>query len=178
MLVYNRYVYIVFQLLLITEYASRNRSIAGICQKIAKSSRFENITMAVIVIYALYMSVDMDLNTEDIITKQNPVFIVCEQLFCCYFFFELVIRFGAFEIKCNCLKDGWFVFDLALVVMMVAETWVTSSTLLERGIQVIGRIFSANGFFQCMVKSKQVRARLTWLIHFKIQMIQNPVELT
>ena len=132
MLVYNRYVYIVFQLLLITEYASRNRSIAGICQKIAKSSRFENITMAVIVIYALYMSVDMDLNTEDIITKQNPVFIVCEQLFCCYFFFELVIRFGAFEIKCNCLKDGWFVFDLALVVMMVAETWVTSSTLLER----------------------------------------------
>lgn len=103
---------------------------SGICQKIAKSSRFENITMAVIVVYALYMSVDMDLNTEDIITKQNPVFIVCEQLFCCYFFFELVIRFGAFEIKCNCLKDGWFVFDLALVVMMVADTWVMNLVIL------------------------------------------------
>lgn len=80
--------------------------------------------MLVIVVYALYMSVDMDLNTADIITKMHPVFIICEQLFCFYFTFELVIRFGAFEIKCNCLKDGWFVFDLALVIMMVAETWV------------------------------------------------------
>lgn len=82
--------------------------------------------MVVIVVYALYMSIDMDLNTADIITETHPVFIVCEQLFCFYFFFELVIRFAAFEKKCNCLKDAWFVFDLALVVMMVAETWVTS----------------------------------------------------
>lgn len=98
----------------------------GPFQQIAKSAWFENFTMVVIVVYALYMSIDMDLNTADIITETHPVFIVCEQLFCFYFFFELVIRFAAFEKKCNCLKDAWFVFDLALVVMMVAETWVTS----------------------------------------------------
>ena len=30
-----------------------------------------------------------------------------------------VIRFLAFEEKPNCLKDAWFVFDLALVLMMI-----------------------------------------------------------
>eukprot|EP00438_Fugacium_kawagutii_P017156 Skav211199 [mRNA] locus=scaffold2111:158587:162293:- [translate_table: standard] len=53
---------------------------SGFCQMIAKSSRFENLTMLVIVVYALYMSVDMDLNTADIITNMHPVFIVCEQV--------------------------------------------------------------------------------------------------
>eukprot|EP00434_Breviolum_minutum_P043275 symbB.v1.2.038570.t1/scaffold5948.1/size22232/2 len=104
---------------------------SGPFQQIAKSTWFENFTMVVIVVYALYMSIDMDLNTADIITETHPVFIVCEQLFCFYFFFELVIRFAAFEKKCNCLKDAWFVFDLALVVMMVAETWVMNIVILS-----------------------------------------------
>lgn len=83
--------------------------------------------MVVIVTYAIYMSIDLDLNEGDIITNTPWIFIVCEQLFCLYFFLELCIRFCAFERKCNSLKDSWFVFDLVLVVLMVAETWVWSS---------------------------------------------------
>ncbi|CAK9062107.1 unnamed protein product [Durusdinium trenchii] len=96
----------------------------GICQRIARNSLFENFTMVVIVTYAIYMSIDLDLNEGDIITNTPWIFIVCEQLFCLYFFLELCIRFCAFERKCNSLKDSWFVFDLVLVVLMVAETWV------------------------------------------------------
>lgn len=82
--------------------------------------------MIVIVIYAIYMSIDMDLNDKDLITEMHPAFIIFEQIFCTFFVFELLIRFGAFEKKCNCLRDAWFVFDLTLVIMMVAETWVSS----------------------------------------------------
>ena len=74
------------------------------------------------------------------ITEADPVFFVVEQVFCTYFLAELartpgpwqlglgkgpavrpveVIRFLAFEEKPNCLKDAWFVFDLALVLMMI-----------------------------------------------------------
>eukprot|EP00747_Dinoflagellata_sp_TGD_P212361 gnl/TRDRNA2_/TRDRNA2_85459_c0_seq1.p1 gnl/TRDRNA2_/TRDRNA2_85459_c0~~gnl/TRDRNA2_/TRDRNA2_85459_c0_seq1.p1 ORF type:complete len:454 (+),score=73.70 gnl/TRDRNA2_/TRDRNA2_85459_c0_seq1:89-1363(+) len=35
-----------------------------------------------------------------------------------------MVRFGAFQAKMNCLKDGWFKFDSILVTMMVTETWL------------------------------------------------------
>jgi len=103
---------------------------AGCFQYIARHAWFENFTMIVIIVYALYMSFDTDLNTADIITETHPVFVVGEQIFCFYFSLELFIRFMAFQRKCNCFKDAWFVFDLALVVMMVAETWVMNIIIL------------------------------------------------
>ncbi|CAJ1408212.1 unnamed protein product [Effrenium voratum] len=103
---------------------------SGCAQWLARHPTFENVTMIIIVIYALYMSIDADLNTASIITETHPVFIVCEQLFCLYFFLELWIRFMAFERKCKCFRDAWFVFDLTLVVMMVAETWVMNIVIL------------------------------------------------
>ena len=51
----------------------------GCFQRIARSAYFENFTMVVIVVYAIYMSVDTDWNTADIITETHPFFIVCEQ---------------------------------------------------------------------------------------------------
>jgi len=36
----------------------------------------------------------------------------------------LVVRFGAFKFKADCRKDGWFVLDFIMVVMMVLETWI------------------------------------------------------
>ncbi|CAE7038948.1 SCN10A [Symbiodinium natans] len=102
----------------------------GCWQHVARHAWFENFTMLIIVIYAIYMSFDTDLNQADLITETAPVFIVCEQFFCFYFTAELVIRFMAFERKCNCFRDAWFVFDFALVFMMVAETWVMNIVIL------------------------------------------------
>ncbi|CAE7681202.1 scn4aa [Symbiodinium sp. CCMP2592] len=103
---------------------------SGCFQYMARHSFFENFTMLIIVIYALYMSFDTDLNGADLITETAPFFIVSEQLFCFYFSLELFIRFMAFERKCNCFKDAWFAFDFALVFMMVAETWVMNIVVL------------------------------------------------
>ncbi|CAJ1455286.1 unnamed protein product [Effrenium voratum] len=103
---------------------------SGCFQRLARSAVFENTTMVMITIYAIYMSVDTDWNTADLITETHPFFIVCEQVFCLYFVFELLVRFGAFQRKCNAFKDAWFVFDFILVVMMVAETWVMNLIIL------------------------------------------------
>ncbi|CAE7706245.1 Sh [Symbiodinium pilosum] len=103
---------------------------SGCFQYIARHPWFENFTMVVIVTYALYMSFDTDLNQAAIITATAPFFIISEQLFCFYFTLELFIRFMAFERKCNSFKDAWFVFDFALVFMMVAETWVMNIVIL------------------------------------------------
>lgn len=58
---------------------------------------------------------------------------VFDNLFCLYFSIELIIRFGAFESKRNCLRDRWFVFDALLVMLMVAETWVLTLVVLFIG---------------------------------------------
>eukprot|EP00931_Biecheleriopsis_adriatica_P060378 TRINITY_DN3625_c0_g1_i1.p1 TRINITY_DN3625_c0_g1~~TRINITY_DN3625_c0_g1_i1.p1 ORF type:complete len:842 (-),score=179.38 TRINITY_DN3625_c0_g1_i1:30-2507(-) len=96
----------------------------GHIQKIARSPIFENVTLGVVIVNAIWMAVDTDLNDEALIINADPVFIFAENVFCTYFFLELSIRFGAFKKKCRCFRDGWFVFDLFLVFMMALETWL------------------------------------------------------
>ncbi|CAJ1422268.1 unnamed protein product, partial [Effrenium voratum] len=106
---------------------------SGLFQKIARHPWFENITMFIIGIYAMWMAVDTDLNRAEVILQADAVFFVAEQIFCLYFFVELVIRFLAFKAKRNCLRDAWFVFDFLLVITMVLETWVMTAVLLVTG---------------------------------------------
>ena len=40
-----------------------------------------------------------------------PGYPTTTEFFCSYYALEWFIRFMAFEWKCNCLRDGWFVFD-------------------------------------------------------------------
>jgi len=96
----------------------------GLAQLIASSEIFANITLAIIAINAVYIGVDADHNNESSLYSSDIVFIVCENLFCLFFSFELIVRFGAFERKRNCIKDFWFKFDSSLVSLMVLETWV------------------------------------------------------
>eukprot|EP00439_Symbiodinium_sp_Y106_P085745 s679_g29.t1 len=96
----------------------------GLCQYIARSQTFENATMAVIAANSVWLGVDVTYNDQLLLINSQPVFIIMENLFCTYFFLEIVIRFGAFRRKCNVFRDYWFVFDLALVLAMVLDTWV------------------------------------------------------
>jgi voltage-gated sodium channel len=104
----------------------------GIFVKIATHPIFENCTLAVIAINAVYIAIDTDWNKDEPLTPTNTnslqdsdtFFQFMEHAFCTYFTFEWIVRFLSFKIKTNGLKDGWFVFDSALVFMMVMETWV------------------------------------------------------
>lgn len=101
----------------------------GCVQAIAKSSLFDNITVFIVAVNAIWISIDIDLNTAVTLNQADMVFQVMENLFCVYFSTELMIRFLAFERKYSCLFDAWFVFDFVLVLSMIAETWVVPGIL-------------------------------------------------
>lgn len=105
----------------------------GFCQAVARHPVFENVTLGVIAFNALWISIDTDLNTSDSLLKADPVFIIMENFFCAYFTMEWVFRFGAFEMKLNCMKDRWFVFDSFMVALMIFETWLMTIVLLAMG---------------------------------------------
>lgn len=96
----------------------------GLCVRLVKHPWFENLTMAIIAINAVWMSIDTDWNKAQTLPEAAPLFQIVEHSFCAYFTFEVVVRFIAFERKYNAFKDRWFVFDSALVTMMVSETWI------------------------------------------------------
>jgi hypothetical protein len=98
----------------------------GFFQALACSTHFDQITLGVIFVNAIWIAVDTDLNGEAVLLKAHPVFQVAEHSFCSFFTAEVFIRFMAFRDKSRCLKDAWFVFDALLVTMMIAETWVMS----------------------------------------------------
>eukprot|EP00927_Polykrikos_kofoidii_P043971 TRINITY_DN3807_c0_g1_i1.p1 TRINITY_DN3807_c0_g1~~TRINITY_DN3807_c0_g1_i1.p1 ORF type:complete len:892 (+),score=142.35 TRINITY_DN3807_c0_g1_i1:126-2801(+) len=98
----------------------------GMCQQIARSQAFDNITHVVIALNALWIAVETDRNDAVIIWHAHPVFIVAENLFCFYFTWEWAMRFLSFARKRDCFRDAWFCFDSMLVFMMVGETWVMS----------------------------------------------------
>mmetsp|Transcript_954 Transcript_954/g.1919 ORF Transcript_954/g.1919 Transcript_954/m.1919 type:complete len:642 (+) Transcript_954:54-1979(+) len=105
---------------------------SGFFQALAKSPAFDNLTLSVIALNAIFMAIDTDWNkqrplesmdTNDLLS--SPLFFfITENTFCFYFTLELVIRFGAFAQKSHTMRDGWFVFDSLLVIMMIIETWV------------------------------------------------------
>eukprot|EP00440_Ansanella_granifera_P074150 gb/GFBE01080466.1/.p1 GENE.gb/GFBE01080466.1/~~gb/GFBE01080466.1/.p1 ORF type:complete len:929 (+),score=301.78 gb/GFBE01080466.1/:1-2787(+) len=98
----------------------------GVIQRIARSAIFDNLTLFVVFVNAVWIAVDTDLNPATVLVDAALPFQIAENFFCGYFFIELCIRFFAFERKINAFKDAWFVFDLALVSIMVAETWVVT----------------------------------------------------
>lgn len=102
----------------------------GVPQRIARSTLFQNMTLFMILSYALWLSYDTDVNDAATLLEAEVQFQVMEHLFCTYFLIELVIRFLAFQRKRKAFSDGWFVFDLFLVTMGVAEAWIMSIVLL------------------------------------------------
>jgi len=102
----------------------------GIAQTIARSTTFEYITLAVIGANSWWLAVDADYNTADVLTQADPIFQIAEHFFCAYFSFEWAVRLMAFRRKRDSLTDAWFIFDSALVSLMVLETWIFSIAAL------------------------------------------------
>jgi len=102
----------------------------GVAQYIARHHLFEEATLVIIALNAIWISIDTDYNHETLLVNADWGFQAVENMFCAYFTFELVTRFASFEKKTNCMRDLWFIFDTLLVVMMVAETWVMSLVIV------------------------------------------------
>eukprot|EP00931_Biecheleriopsis_adriatica_P072583 TRINITY_DN4698_c0_g2_i1.p1 TRINITY_DN4698_c0_g2~~TRINITY_DN4698_c0_g2_i1.p1 ORF type:complete len:671 (+),score=122.21 TRINITY_DN4698_c0_g2_i1:102-2114(+) len=103
---------------------------SGMFQKIARSHLFQGAALGAIVLYTGWIGIDTDYNTASTLIEAPGIFIAVENLFCFFFTLEIVIRFCAYANKCAAFQDMWFLFDLVLVVVMIAETWVLSAFLL------------------------------------------------
>lgn len=98
----------------------------GLAQLIARHAAFEHLSTFFVILNAIWMGVDTDWNTSDLILQAQTMFVVANHLFTIYFVAELIVRFAAFQRKCFCFCDAWFVFDMILVIVMITENWVMS----------------------------------------------------
>eukprot|EP00927_Polykrikos_kofoidii_P087149 TRINITY_DN9967_c1_g4_i2.p1 TRINITY_DN9967_c1_g4~~TRINITY_DN9967_c1_g4_i2.p1 ORF type:complete len:655 (-),score=141.49 TRINITY_DN9967_c1_g4_i2:23-1951(-) len=105
----------------------------GVWQAVARHAFFERLTLAVIMANALWIAVDTDCNTAEILVHAHPIFQIAENLFCAFFSAEWLIRFTSFRRKLDSLRDGWFVFDMMMCVLMVVETWLFTIFVLVSG---------------------------------------------
>lgn len=107
----------------------------GFFQAIARAPKFENTTLGIIVVNALWISIDTDLNPSDTMfdDKSHPVFIAADCMFFGYFSVELFIRFMAFERKRRCLQDPWFVFDSTLVALYAFDPFLLGILAVVQG---------------------------------------------
>lgn len=105
--------------------------------RLAFNEKFQHTTLGVIVLNAMWISIDTEWNhkalkglNEPGKLPLEPFSTVVENLFCVYFFVEVVLRFLAFKRKRDCFKvfmgsiQAWFAFDFCLVLFMVIETWI------------------------------------------------------
>jgi Ca2+-binding EF-hand superfamily protein len=69
----------------------------GLCQLIAQHEGFQNLTLGVIVLNALYIGIDVQHNLADNLFDAHWFFILSEFLFLVFFLFEICVRFGAFR---------------------------------------------------------------------------------
>lgn len=102
----------------------------GSMQRVARHPAFESVSYMVIALNGLWIAIDADYNKEALLVNSDAVFQIVEHTFCVYFVAELLVRFLAFKIKTETLKDVWFMFDLFLVFVTVLETWVLTAVVL------------------------------------------------
>lgn len=105
----------------------------GLFQWIAKHTWFENVTLIIICINALWIWIDTDYNTGETLLDAPPGFVIMDCLFCSYFCIELLIRFLAFERKSRCFCDGWFMFDSCLVALYLFDPFVLTIVAAASG---------------------------------------------
>lgn len=101
----------------------------GFWQSVARSSWFEQLTLIVIGINAVWIGIDTDYN-KSVLLAADAFFIVMENFFCLFFFSEWVVRYMSFRQTLQALRDSWFVFDSILVGITIMETWVMTLVLI------------------------------------------------
>eukprot|EP00927_Polykrikos_kofoidii_P022798 TRINITY_DN21175_c0_g1_i1.p1 TRINITY_DN21175_c0_g1~~TRINITY_DN21175_c0_g1_i1.p1 ORF type:complete len:887 (+),score=135.49 TRINITY_DN21175_c0_g1_i1:62-2662(+) len=103
--------------------------ITGLFQMVARHSVFENLTLLIIGVNAIWIWVETDYNPAEVYLNSSVEFQVADNILCVYFTLEWFIRFNAFSRKLDCLTHRSFLFDSALVALMVTESWVMTAVL-------------------------------------------------
>lgn len=99
----------------------------GCAASIAQSNTFFVGSMLAVLLNAIWVGFEVELNKadeSDSSSSEPSAFYIVENVFCCVFVLELVIRFAAFKTCKCCLRDSWFRFDFVIAMAACAETWL------------------------------------------------------
>jgi len=99
-------------------------STEGCCQWIARHAYFQSAILIIITLNTVWMAIDTDYNKADVMCDAPAFLQFGNNFFCTCFLFEILVRFFAFRRTIDALTNTWFVFDAALVFLMVWESWV------------------------------------------------------
>lgn len=129
----------------------------GFFQWLASHPWFENITLGVISLNAIWIGVDTDHNPAVTMGEAEVIFALADSLFLSYFTIELGVRFMAFKRKINCMKDPWFMFDTTLVALYWFDPVTLSIVAAARGGKGIDLPTSILRLFRLARLSRLVR---------------------
>lgn len=125
---------------------------------IARSNRFQALSFFIVFVSSIWIAVEIDSD------ESSVVHITVSQAFCTFFVFELGIQWLAFKDKRNVVKDGAFVFDLFLVLLIVLETWllpvvyfISSTNSSSTDNMRVVMIFRVLRFFKVLRLAKVLR---------------------
>eukprot|EP00928_Gymnodinium_smaydae_P039461 TRINITY_DN26956_c0_g1_i1.p1 TRINITY_DN26956_c0_g1~~TRINITY_DN26956_c0_g1_i1.p1 ORF type:complete len:817 (-),score=153.74 TRINITY_DN26956_c0_g1_i1:375-2825(-) len=104
--------------------SARSAKKNGMCARATQTLTFSFCSYSAAVLSTIWVGVDAELNTSGVIYTADLHFQVVEYLFTVYFALELILRFGSFERKRDCLWDPWFRLDAILVAMSFFETCI------------------------------------------------------
>ena len=91
---------------------------SGFAVYVGTSNWFNNLTLTVILLNAIWIGVDAEMNTG----KDAPLWLtIVDWVFFVFFTCEILLRFACFKVKLNCLRDFWFKFDGILVLQMIFD---------------------------------------------------------
>jgi len=96
----------------------------GTAQWLVQHPAFNLVQFLAVALNTAWIGIETDYNNKDILYEADSSIVVVENLFCMFFLVEWIVRLCAFRRKVECFSDLWFVFDTALLAMMIFETWV------------------------------------------------------
>mmetsp|Transcript_19092 Transcript_19092/g.44636 ORF Transcript_19092/g.44636 Transcript_19092/m.44636 type:complete len:655 (+) Transcript_19092:150-2114(+) len=114
------------------KHSSPHITLTSLWGRIVSTQLFENTALVLILSNAIWIGVDVNYNVKDTDSQTRDVpkefFQVGESLFCLAFIVEMTLRILAYEPRVAFFTDHkhskWNIFDFALVVLMIIETWI------------------------------------------------------
>jgi len=105
---------------------------------VATTNTFKTITFAMILLNVWWIALDTDFNDAPIQSEVWWPFHVIENVFLVFFCVEIFLRLLTYETTALALRDPWFAFDLALVLMMIWGAWLCSILTYIMGMAGFG----------------------------------------